>query len=108
MLGCFTSVKTLESFSKIWYTDDKKWEEKALKQKFSVDRIENSIAICYDEKQQKYEFPIHIVSLEKGSLFEAELHDGLPQNIVALPQQTANQKKQLKRRLDRLFRRNPK
>jgi hypothetical protein len=74
-----------------------------LKILFSLDRIENGIAVCYDGDQKKYEFPASLVPLECGSLFEAELTDGLPCNVRFLEEQTALVKKQNKKRLDTLF-----
>ena len=74
---------------------------------FSLDRIENGIAVCYDENRKKYEFPVSLVPLERGSLFEAELSDGLPHGVRFLEEQTALVKKQHKSRLDALFARKP-
>lgn len=79
-----------------------------MKQKFSVDRIENGIAVCYDENQTKYEFPAALVALERGSLFEADLKDGILTSIVYLEEETAQTKKQMKQRLDSLFSRRTK
>ena len=78
-----------------------------MKTVFSLDRIENGIAVCYDQNQNKYEFPHTLVPLECGSLFEAELADGIPHDVVFLEEQTALAKKQNKRRLDALFARKP-
>ncbi len=74
---------------------------------FSLDRIEDGIAVCYDEDQKKYEFPVSLVPLQSGSLFEAELVDGLPCGVRFLEEQTALVKKQNKSRLDALFARKP-
>ncbi|MBO5306290.1 MAG: DUF3006 domain-containing protein [Clostridia bacterium] len=74
-----------------------------MKQKFSVDRIENGIAVCYDEDMKKYEFAEALVPLARGSLFEAELVDGTPQGVVYLEKETLETKKQMKSRLDNLF-----
>lgn len=70
---------------------------------FSLDRIENGIAVCYDEEQKKYEFPVSLVPLECGSLFEATLRDGLPHGVRFLEEQTALVKKRNKSRLDALL-----
>ena len=75
---------------------------------FSLDRIENGIAVCYDEDQNKYEFPVSLVPLACGSLFEAELSDGLPCGVRFLEEQTTLVKKQHKSRLDALLARKPK
>ncbi|MBO4979513.1 MAG: DUF3006 family protein [Clostridia bacterium] len=77
-----------------------------MKQKFSVDRIEDGIAVCYDEDSKKYEFSTDVVPLERGSLFEATLVDGVPTDIVYLEKETKEKQKNLKHRLDILFKRN--
>ncbi len=79
-----------------------------MKQKFSVDRIDGDIAVCYDDDQQKYEFSAALIGLERGSLFEATLRDGTPTDIVYLEKETLETKKQMKRRLDSLFDRHKK
>lgn len=79
-----------------------------MRQKFSVDRIENGIAVCYDENMKKYEFSETLVPLARGSLFEAELVNGKPTDIVYLEQETLEVKKQMKQRLDNLFGRHSK
>ena len=63
---------------------------------FSLDRKDGGIAVCYDGNQKKYEFPAELVPLECGSLFEAELTDGLPCDVRFLEEQTALVKKQNK------------
>ena len=70
---------------------------------FSLDRIEDGIAVCYDENQKKYEFPASLIPLERGSLFEAEILDGLPHSVRFLEEQTALVKKRNKSRLDALL-----
>ena len=70
---------------------------------FSLDRIEDGIAVCYDEEQKKHEFPASLVPLERGSLFEATLLDGLPHGVRFLEEQTALVKKRNKSRLDALL-----
>jgi hypothetical protein len=77
-----------------------------MKQKFSVDRIEDGIAVCYDENSKKYEFSVETVRLARGSLFEATLVDGIPTDIVYLEQETLETKQAMKKRLDALFSRN--
>lgn len=79
-----------------------------MKQKFSVDRIEGGIAVCYDQNEKKYEFPAELIGLARGSLFEATVIDGTPTEIVYLEKETLETKKQMKQRLDNLFRRNSK
>ncbi len=79
-----------------------------LKQKFSVDRIECGIAVCYDENEKKYEFSATLIGLERGALFEADLVNGVPTNVVYLEEETAAIKKQMKQRLDNLFGRHSK
>ena len=74
---------------------------------FSLDRKESGIAVCYDGNQKKYEFPAELVPLACGSLFEAELKDGLPSDVRFLEEQTVLVKKQNKKRLDALFSRKP-
>ena len=80
--------------------------EIGMKQKFSVDRIEDGIAVCYDEDSKKYEFSTDTVPLERGSLFEATLVGGVPTDIVYLEKETKEKQKNMKRRLDILFKRN--
>ena len=79
-----------------------------MKQKFSVDRIEDGIAVCYDENSKKYEFSADTVRLARGSIFEATLTDGVPTDIVYLEKETLETKATMKRRLDALFRRSAK
>lgn len=74
-----------------------------MKQKFSLDRIEGDIAVCYDENENKYEFSVSLLGLARGSLFEATVIDGTPTEIVYLEQETLSKKKQMKQRLDSLF-----
>ena len=77
-----------------------------MKKKFSIDRIEDGIAVCYDEACQKYEFSAEQLGLTRTSLFEATLVDGLPTDIVYLEQETLKTKQNIKKRLDALFDRN--
>ena len=76
-----------------------------MKQKFSIDRIEGDIAVCYDENAKKYEFSTADVGLARGSLFKAELVDGKPTAIVYLEHETKKKKTELKGRMDALFNR---
>ncbi len=76
-----------------------------LKRKFSVDRIESGIAVCYDEDGQKYEFSETDIGLARGSLFEAELVDGVPKEVSYLEEETKAKKKEMKGRMDALFNR---
>lgn len=77
-----------------------------MKQKFSVDRIEDGIAVCYDEDSKKYEFSADTLDLSRGSLFEATLVNGVPTDIVFLEKETLETKQNMKKRLDALFDRN--
>ena len=77
-----------------------------MKQKFSVDRIEDGIAVCYDEDSKKYEFSAETLRLARGSLFEATLVNGVPTDIVFLEKETLETKQNMKKRLDALFGRN--
>ncbi len=79
-----------------------------MKQKFSVDRIEDGIAVCYDENSKKYEFSAEALGLARGSLFEATLVNGAPTNVVYLETETLETQKTMKKRLDALFRRSAK
>lgn len=76
-----------------------------MKQKFSVDRIENGIAVCYDDDGKKYEFSAETLGLSRTSLFEATLVDGIPTDVVYLEAETAKTKETMKKRLDALFNR---
>ncbi len=77
--------------------------------KFSIDRIENGIAVCYDGESKRYEFSAESLGLPVGSLFEAELDDkGQPAMVVSLEEETAQTRKSGKQRLTALFRRKPK
>ncbi len=77
--------------------------------KFSLDRIEGDLAVCYDDRQKKYEFPAKSLALPVGALFEATLgENGLPENIVHLVKETETVRMENKRRLDSLFNRKPK
>ena len=77
-----------------------------MKKKFSVDRIEDGIAVCYDEDSKKYEFSAEALALSRGSIFEATLVNGVPTDIVYLEKETLETKQNMKKRLDALFRRN--
>ena len=74
-----------------------------MKQKFSVDRIEDGIAVCYDEDGKKYEFSAEALGLARTSLFEATLADGIPTDVVFLADETAKTQETMKKRLDALF-----
>ncbi len=72
--------------------------------KFSLDRIEQNIAVCYDEDEKKYEFSADRLALAPGSLFTAEIDgDGEPRNVVFLAEETLAVRRDAKRRLDALF-----
>lgn len=77
-----------------------------MKQRFSIDRIEGGVAVCYDENSKKYEFSAEAVALARGSLFEAKLVDGVPTDIVYLEKETLDTKQSMKKRLSALFCRN--
>ena len=77
-----------------------------MKKKFSIDRIEDGVAVCYDEACQKYEFSAELLNLARTALFEATLVDGNPTDIVYLEQETLTKKQTTKKRLDALFDRN--
>ena len=74
-----------------------------MKIKFSVDRVEDGIAVCYDEDGKKYEFSAETLGLARGSLFEATLADGEPTDVVYLEQETLKTKETMKKRLNALF-----
>ncbi len=75
--------------------------------RFSLDRFEGDYAVCYDENDNKYDFPKTIVNLEAGALFTATLDsNGNPTDIQYLAEETATKKAQLKKRLSSLFNRN--
>lgn len=77
--------------------------------KFSIDRIETDIAVCYDDELNRYEFSASELALPVGSLFEAELDGaGRPQAVRPLENQTAACRQRQKRRLSALFSRKPK
>lgn len=74
-----------------------------MKQRFSIDRIEDDIAVCYDEACQKYLFSASLLGLRRGDLFEATLKNGVPTEIIPLREETAAARQEGKRRLDALF-----
>ncbi len=77
--------------------------------RFSLDRFEGDFAVCYDEDDNKYDFPRSLVNLEAGALFTAVLDsDGNPTDVLYLAEETAAKKAQLKKRLDSLFNRSKK
>jgi len=76
-----------------------------LKRKFSVDRVESGIAVCYDEGGKKYEFSEADIGLARGSLFEAVLVAGKPTEVTYLEKETKEKKAELKGRMDALFKR---
>ncbi len=72
--------------------------------RFSLDRFEGDYAVCYDENDNKYDFPKSLVTLEVGALFTAILDEnGNPAEIQYLAEETAAKKAQLKKRLSSLF-----
>ena len=72
--------------------------------RFSVERIEENVAVCYDDDENKYEFAADALALAPGSLFTAEIgEDGEPVNVVFLAEETLAARKDAKRRLDALF-----
>ncbi len=77
--------------------------------RFSLDRFEGDLAVCYDENDNKYDFPKSLVDLEAGALFTASLDsDGNPIDIQYLAEETAAKKAQMKKRLSSLFGRSKK
>ena len=77
-----------------------------MRQKFSIDRIEDGVAVCYDENSKKHEFSADALGLARGSLFEATLVNGEPTEIVYLEKETLDTKQSMKKRLSALFDRN--
>lgn len=79
--------------------------------KFSLDRIEGEIAVCYTEQtdaRSKHEFALADVpalrGLADGTLFEAVLgEDGLPHDIRILSDETDARRASNKARLAALF-----
>ena len=79
--------------------------------RFSLDRIEGDLAVCYTEqtdKRERYELLLTDVpvlrGLRDGTLFEAELsEDGLLHDIRILEDETADRLAKNKARLAVLF-----
>ncbi len=79
-----------------------------MKRKFSVDRVESDagIVICFDDEQNKYEFPMAELPLSTGQMFSAELDDeGHLHHVEPLPEETAAKRKEMSNRTSALFRR---
>ena len=82
-----------------------------MKIKFSVDRVEadGCITVCFDENENKYEFPSDRIGLGAGEMFSAMLdNEGLPISVEPLPEETAARKRQLYSRTAALFHRRKK
>ena len=82
-----------------------------MKIKFSVDRLEANgrITVCYDEGENKYDFPSELIRLGEGEMFLAELDgEGFPTAVEPLPEETAARRRELHSRTAALFRRNKK
>ena len=79
--------------------------------RFSLDRTEGDIAVCYTEQsdvREKYDFSLTdapaLRGLADGTLFEAELgEDGLPHDIRVLTDETEIRRASNKARLAALF-----
>ena len=79
--------------------------------KFSLDRTEGEIAVCYTEQtemREKYDFALTdapaLRGLADGTLFEAKLGgDGLPHDIRILDDETEERLARNKARLAALF-----
>jgi hypothetical protein len=72
----------------------------------SVDRIENGVAVCYDD-HTKYHIPAE--GLFEGAMISAEFDaDGNLISASVLTEETENRKKQLADRSKNLFKRNKK
>ena len=79
--------------------------------RFSLDRTEGDVAVCYTEQgdtREKYDFSLTDVpaprGLADGTLFEATLgEDGLPRDICILSDETEARRASSKARLAALF-----
>ena len=75
--------------------------------KLSVDRIVNSIAVCYDDNDKKFEIPAD--GLAAGDIISAELDEsGKLCNVSVLKEETEIKKAELALRTKNLFNRKKK
>lgn len=75
--------------------------------KLSVDRIENAIAVCYDDGCKKYELPSD--GLFEGDIISAEFDEnGKLISATPLADETKKRKSELASRTKNLFNRNKK
>ena len=75
--------------------------------KLSVDRIVNSIAVCYDDNDKKFEIPA--LGLAEGDVISAELDEsGKLCNVYVLKEETERKKAELALRTKNLFNRKKK
>ena len=74
--------------------------------KFTLDRIEEGIAVCFDADGVKYNIPTEkLGDMSEGDIFEAELCEGEVCNIRTLRDETEAKKEENASRLRNLFNR---
>lgn len=75
--------------------------------KLSVDRIDNGIAVCYDDGCQKHELPAR--GLSEGDMISAEFNEcGKLISVKVLKDETERRRSDLASRTKNLFNRNKK